>query len=144
MRRIVVASLLLLSVARAFACSGPQNQPGQTIDVNFAENSSSIDGESILSLVNWSVDLRLKHPILESSSIVGFAAEKEKNSLALANDRANNVNHLLDSFGIHATSASVIGKVYTPMLPGSTYEPTGTRAEVTLVPGCPNDCCDGQ
>jgi len=140
---IVVASILLLSISRAFACSGSQNQPGQTIDIEFTKNSSFIDGKNMLALANWSVDLRIKYQLLESSSIVGFADEKEKNSLVLAKDRANNVSRLLDSFGIHASSASIIGKIYKPMLPNSKYEPTGTRAEVTLVPGCPNKCCDG-
>jgi hypothetical protein len=98
----------------------------------------------MLALANWSVDLRQKYPLLESSSIVGFADGKERNSLSLAKDRANNVSRVLNSFGIQASSASVIGRVYKPMLPSSKYEPTGSRAEVTFVPGCSNNCCDGQ
>ncbi|WP_133666244.1 hypothetical protein [Paraburkholderia sp. BL10I2N1] len=144
MKQFVIVGILLLSVGRVLACDGPENRPGETIDVTFAQNSSAIDGTNMLALANWLIDLRLKYPILESSSVVGLADAKESNPKMLAEARAANVSRSLDFFGIHASRVSVIGRVYKPMLPGSAYEPIGTRAEVTLVPGCPNNCCDGQ
>lgn len=144
MKQFVIAWMLLLSIGQVFACDGPQNQRGETIDVTFAQNSSAIDGTNLLALANWVTDVRLKYPILESASIVGFADAKEGNPRILAEQRATSVIQSLDFFRIHASSVSAIGRVYKPMLPGSTYEPTGTRAEVTLVPGCPNNCCDGK
>lgn len=143
MKRIAIAAMFALSVGRAEACAGPENQPGQTMDVNFARNSSVIDGANLLALANWAVDLRLKYPFLESASIVGLADANEGNRQDLAEARAANVSRSLDSFGVHASSISVIGRVYKPLLSGSKHEPSGTRAEVSLVPGCPNNCCDG-
>jgi hypothetical protein len=144
MRQFAIACVLLLFTGTSFACTGAENQPGQTIDVNFSKNSSVIDGANMLALANWTVDFQLKYPILESVSIVGLAAPEESNPKALAEKRANNVHRALDLFGVRAPSASVIGRVYKSMLPASKYEPTGTHAEVTLVPGCPNKCCTGQ
>ncbi|MDR3096949.1 MAG: hypothetical protein LBV73_07730 [Paraburkholderia sp.] len=108
------------------------------------KNESSIDGTNMLAIANWLIDMKLKYLILESASIVGFADAKETNPKLLAEARANNVRRSLDFFSVRVASASTLGRVYKPMLPGSPSEPAGNRAEFTLVPGCPDNCCTGK
>lgn len=143
--KFILAMLIALSsVGNALACDDAQNRPGETTDITFSKNSSAVDGKNMMALANWAIDTRSKYFKFESSSIVGFADAREDSPKSLADERASNVAHALDLFGIQSSNTSVIGRVYKPMIPGSKYEPSGNRAEVTLVPGCPNNCCDGQ
>ena len=42
----------------------------------------------------------------------------------------------LNRLGVRSATISVIAHVYKPMMPDDKYEPTGTRAGVTLIPAC--------
>ncbi|WP_322060334.1 hypothetical protein [Paraburkholderia sp. J63] len=136
MKRIALLISLALAVSRAFACAGSPEIPGQTKDVNFSFNSSEISNAEILSLANWIVDTHSKRSGLEGVSIVGLADSREHNPQLVAEDRARNVKQTLDVIGVRSATVGLIAHVYKPTMPNDKYEPTGTRVEVTLIPGC--------
>jgi outer membrane protein OmpA-like peptidoglycan-associated protein len=136
LKRIALSMLSALAMSSAFACSSPASQLGQTKDINFDFNSSEINNSEILSLANWIVDTRSKRSTLEGVSIVGLADKREHDPQGTAEDRAKNVKQTLDVLGVGSTTMGVIAHVYKPTIPNDKYEPTGTRAEVTLIPVC--------
>ncbi|WP_198361559.1 hypothetical protein [Burkholderia ubonensis] len=144
MKNLAVAIVLALSVVRVFACVGAENQPGETTDVTFEHNVSTPSNASVLKLANWVIDLRAKYPTFEAVAVIGLAEIGERNPEELATARAAQVQNSLQLLSAHASKVSVSAHVYKPMLPGSKYEPSGARVEVTLIPGCPNNCCDAK
>ncbi|CAM2172033.1 OmpA-like domain-containing protein [Paraburkholderia sacchari] len=139
LKRIVLLTFFLLSISRAFACSGQTSQPGPTRDINFDFNSSAMSNSEVFSLANWIVDTGSALTTFEGVSVVGLADARERNPQRIAEERAKNVKHALDMLGVRSATAGVIAHVYKPAMPNSKYEPTGTRAEVTLIPACPNN-----
>lgn len=95
-----------------------------------------INNAEVLSLADWIVDTRSRISALEGVSIIGLADKREHDPESIAEDRARNVRQVLDMLGVRSATISVIAHVYKPMMPDDKYEPTGTRAEVTLIPAC--------
>lgn len=133
--------ILALFCVSALACEGPQNLPGQYIDVSFDRASSVLSNAQILKLANWSLDIRSRFNIVESLSVIGLAERSEQNPPQLAKDRAEAVSRSLAQLGIQSTKEDVSGQVYKPRDPPSAYDEGGRRVEVSLGPGCPNNCC---
>lgn len=73
---------------------------------------------------------------LEGISVVGLADAREQYPQRIAEDRARNAKDVLDTLGVRSATASVVAHVYKPATEANKYEPTGTRAEVTLIPAC--------
>ncbi|WP_147329463.1 hypothetical protein [Paraburkholderia sp. DHOC27] len=136
MRWIVLTVVVALTISRAFACSGPESQRGQTRDINFDFNSSTISNTEVLALANWIVDSRINLSALEGTSIVGLADMREHDPQRIAQRRAETVKQALDMLQVRSATTEVVAHVYQPMMPDSKYEPTGTRVEVTLIPAC--------
>jgi outer membrane protein OmpA-like peptidoglycan-associated protein len=126
----------------AQACSGPQNLPGENIDIEFAKNSSNVTGENLLKLANWTVDMKLKYSARDDLHIGGFAEISEASPLELAGHRAEGVKMTLVRFGFVDVPTHVSARIYKPLVP-NTIDQSGRRVEVQLLPGCADDCCDG-
>ncbi|QGZ62211.1 OmpA family protein [Paraburkholderia acidisoli] len=137
MKRIVLFLSLALALPCAFACAGSPPIPGVTRDINFAFNSSEMSNAEILSLANWIVDTHSKRSVLEGVSITGLADKREHNPQLIAEERANIVKRTLDVLGVRAAKFEVVGHLYRAAVPNDKFEPTGTRAELTLIPECP-------
>lgn len=139
MKRIIFLTFFALTISKGFACPESSNRPGPTRDINFDFNSSAISNSEILSLANWIVDTRETLSTLEGVSIIGLADEHERNPERMAEDRAKNVKQALNVLGVRSGTTGVIAHIYKPTRPSDKYEPTGTRAEITLIPGCAKD-----
>lgn len=136
LKRSALSVLFVFAIPRAFACADSASGQGQTGDINFDFDSSSIRNAEILSLANWIVDTRTRNRVLEGVSIVGLADKREHDPQRLAEGRANEARQTLEAFGVRAATTGVTAHVYKPTMPEDKYEPTGTRAEVTLIPAC--------
>ncbi|VXC53987.1 conserved exported hypothetical protein [Burkholderia sp. 8Y] len=123
------------------ACQGPQNLPGQYIDVTFEKNSSAISNSQLVALASWSLDIRARFPISDSLSVIGLAERFEHNPQQLGKARADQVHATLHRLGIKSEKEDVVGRIYIPRDPPSLYDEHGQRVEVTFSPGCPSDCC---
>ncbi|WP_321842712.1 OmpA family protein [Paraburkholderia bannensis] len=136
LKNLISLSLPFLFLSHALACTG---QPGQTRDINFEFNSSALSNSEILSLANWIVDTGATRSTLEGISVIGLADTRERNPQRIAEERAKNAKDALLVLGVRSATTEVAAHVYKPAKPGSKYEPTGTRAEVTLIPACLNN-----
>ncbi|WP_240202162.1 MULTISPECIES: hypothetical protein [Burkholderia] len=75
----LAAVMLALIVAQtALACEGPQNLPGQYIDVRFESDSSEIPGTELARLSAWSSDLHNRFPILDVVWLVGLSESTKR------------------------------------------------------------------
>ncbi|MCC8396200.1 hypothetical protein LJ656_26785 [Paraburkholderia sp. MMS20-SJTR3] len=137
----LLLALCLLSF-NAPACETSQNLPGQNIDVYFERNSARLPGAQILKLADWVIEMR-KFPIKEVMSVGGVAEQSERKPFILASQRADAVRAMLMQFGLTGIPYGVRSGIYkqSPYL----REPPEKvrRVEIMLVPGCPNNCCDG-
>ncbi|MEI7293628.1 hypothetical protein WCQ02_15910 [Paraburkholderia tropica] len=136
MKRVILLLSFALSMPCALACEGSSPIPGVTRDINFGFNSSEISNAEILSLANWVVDTHSKRSVLKGVSITGLADKREHNAQHIAEARANVVKKTLDVLGVQAAQYEVTAHLYRPALPNDKFEPSGTRAELTLIPEC--------
>lgn len=139
----LIALVLIAFASGAQACSSSQNLPGENIDVMFSRDGSTISGSETLKLANWAVDINSKYEIQDFVHIRGLAEASENQSQQLSAKRAEAVRQMLAQFGLKKAPFEVVSRIYHPLKPSDAGE-NGKRVEITLSPGCPNHCCDGQ
>jgi len=129
-----VCILLTAFTSGAFACS-----PVRTLDISFERNSAKIPGNELVKLANWAIDLQLKYPNLDRTSIGGLAEANEKEPRALAEQRAENVRQILFTLGFGRAPIDVDARLYAAHhIDGMTED--GRRVEIDFLPGCPHEC----
>ncbi|AOI73037.1 hypothetical protein WI29_31075 [Burkholderia ubonensis] len=80
-------------LAAALACEGPQNLPGQHIDVHFDSDSSEISRTELARLSASSSDIRNRFPISDTVWLAGLAEATERTAQQLAYRRARKQRH---------------------------------------------------
>ncbi|UEP27301.1 MULTISPECIES: hypothetical protein [unclassified Burkholderia] len=120
--------------AGTFACS-----PVHTLDVSFGRDSAKLPGDELIKLANWAIDLQLKYPNLDRTSVGGLAEADERQPRVLAQQRAESIKGLLITLGLGRAPIDVDARLYKPHhlngLPDN-----GRRVEVDFLPGCPHEC----
>lgn len=135
MRRFLIFIAAFLTYTPfSIACS-----PVQAIDVLFAANSSHISAQELFKLANFMVKIDINFPNHELVIINGTASALEKNSLNLANARANQVATYLRR--TQYRGKFLIDHSYVWKLSDLDHTSTdGLAAEVLFVPAPPHAC----
>ncbi|MGS0897427.1 hypothetical protein ACVBGC_33670 [Burkholderia stagnalis] len=131
--------IFLLVAENAYACGGSENLPGQNFDLVFEKNSAAVSAEQAAKLGGWVSNMLSRFPIREGVAVSGVAEPAETDPEGLSAGRAEAAHRLLLHFGLKQDRYAIHGYVYKRL---STQDSENAkRAEITLLPGCPDNCC---
>ena len=120
--------------AGTFACS-----PVHTLDVSFERDSAKVSGDELTRVANWAIDLQLKYPNLDRTSVGGLAEADERQPHVLAQQRAESIKGLLVTLGLGRAPIDVDARLYKSHH-SSGVPDNGRRVEIDFLPGCPHEC----
>lgn len=136
----LIRGVIFLFVAtNSYACDGSENLPGQNFDLMFESNSVSVSAEQAEKLRGWVSDMLSRFPIREGVAVSGVAESTETDPEELSARRAEAAHRLLRYFGLTQERYAIHSYVYKRM--SIRDSENAKRAEITLLPGCPGNCC---
>ncbi|OXI85121.1 hypothetical protein CFB40_29535 [Burkholderia sp. AU31652] len=138
----ISAAVLLFVGANSYACVGSENLPGQNFDLMFEQNSATVSEEQAKKLEDWVSKMLSQFPIREGVAVSGVAEPVETGPEELSARRAESARQLLVHLGLKQERYAVHSYVYKRM--SVQDDENAKRAEITLLPGCPDNCCVNQ
>ncbi|WP_423393686.1 hypothetical protein [Burkholderia sp. LMG 21824] len=136
---LISGAFLLFVAGPSYACDGVESLPGQNFDLMFGQNSAAVSVEQVKRLESWVSKMLSQFPIREGVAVSGVAESAEIEPDELSVRRAESAQRLLVHFGLKQERYAVHGYVYQRM--SIQDNENAKRAEITLLPGCPNHCC---
>lgn len=136
---LISGAFLLFGAGNSYACDGSQNLPGQNFDLMFERNSATVSEAQAKKLGVWVSKMLSQFPIREGVAVSGVAESAEIDPEELSARRAESARRLLVRFGLKQERYAVQGYVYKRM--SIQDDENAKRAEITLLPGCPDNCC---
>lgn len=135
----ISAAVLLFVGENSYACDGSGNLPGQNFDLMFEQNAATVSEEQAMKLEDWVSKMLLQFPIREGVGVSGVAEPVETDPEELSARRAESARQLLVHLGLNKERYAVHSYVYERM--SVQDDENAKRAEITLLPGCPDNCC---
>ncbi|MGR3908098.1 OmpA family protein [Burkholderia sp. SR8] len=105
----------------------------------FERNSATVSEAQAKKLGVWVSKMLSQFPIREGVAVSGVAESAEIDPEELSARRAESARRLLVRFGLKQERYAVQGYVYKRM--SIQDDENAKRAEITLLPGCPDNCC---
>ncbi|MBN3814572.1 hypothetical protein [Paraburkholderia sp. Ac-20347] len=142
--RVAMFSMALLYATHSMAdCKGSRNLPPEQHQVAFESDKADISQPEHTRLKSWIALVNSKYPIQNWTTIIGSAAESEREPKKLAMRRAVTVAREALEDGLVNAPLQIRVQIYPVAKPGP-VDSESREVTVQLSPGCPNNCCDGQ
>lgn len=105
----------------------------------FEQNSATVSEEQAKKLEGWVSKMLSHFPIREGVAVSGVAEPTEADPEGLSARRAESARQMLVHFGLKRERYAVHSYVYKRL--SIQDNENAKRAEITLLPGCPDNCC---